>query len=160
MSSNKEDQEEVEERVRSIAKSVVEKEGLVIYDIFCYSEKKGYRIQLMIDRLDESVSVDDCAVVSRGMSVLLDSEEPFTDNYSLEVSSPGIERRLKSIDEYERFLGETVLLYTKDGSGYKGVIDKVEGDKVTLDVDGECVVVEFEGITKGQIKVDVDKYLK
>src|SRR5262245_63611019 len=89
---------------------------------------------------EESVSVDDCANVSRDLSAILDVEDVVPIAYTLEVSSPGLDRPLRGVDDYRRFAGrrvKVVMAERIDGQGYvKGRLRGGDGNDVLIDGDG------------------------
>ncbi len=112
----------------------------------------------------EGISVDDCARVSHQVSGILDVEDPIPGDYSLEVSSPGIERPLFCAEHYERFIGERIFLQSRFAdvlSGrrkYKGVIMACEAGVVRLLLDnGEEEVFPVEQIARAHLLVELGK---
>ncbi|MEH7828620.1 ribosome maturation factor RimP [Gemmobacter denitrificans] len=104
-------------------------------------------LQIMVDRPDGGIEVDECATCSTAISAVLDVEDPIEDNYILEVSSPGIDRpltRLKDFDmwvDYEARLETTELI---DGRRrFKGVLQGTEGDEVLIEIEegGESLTI-------------------
>jgi len=105
-------------------------------------------LQIMIERVDEvNINVDDCALVSRAVSVLLDLDDPIHEPYILEVSSPGLDRPLVQKVDFERFAGSLIKLELKtphNGSRrFKGILMGVEGDSVKIELEPEKEVAEF-----------------
>jgi ribosome maturation factor RimP len=96
-------------------------------------------LQIMAERPDGGIEVDDCAEISTAVSAVLDVEDPITDAYTLEVSSPGIDRpltRLKDFDTYEGYEAKLETAELIDGrKRFKGVLAGVEGDEVLINVD-------------------------
>lgn len=107
---------------------------------------------------DRSVGIDECEAVSREVSAQLDVEDPISGNYTLEVSSPGIDRPLFTPAQFARFQGETAKVGLKlplDGRRrLQGRIAQVEGDTVTFDVDGQPLPVAFDNIDKARLVPD------
>tara|TARA_B100001540_G_C15752816_1_gene617822 strand:+ start:33 stop:548 length:516 start_codon:yes stop_codon:yes gene_type:complete len=101
-------------------------------------------LQIMAERPDGTMHVDDCARLSRELSVLLDVEDPIPSEYLLEVSSPGVDRPLVRLKDFERFAGYEVKIETAapvDGRRrFKGLLKGVDGQEVIIDVEdgGEC----------------------
>src|SRR5262250_150674 len=99
------------ERVREIASRVAADRGLEVFDVQFRREAPGMVLRVQIDRpgpaasAEESVSVDDCAHVSRDLSAILDVEDVVPTAYTLEVSSPGLDRPLRTARDFERFAG-------------------------------------------------------
>jgi ribosome maturation factor RimP len=152
--------EELREKILEVVEPLVEKEGLVIYELFCYYGRKGYEIQLVLDKLDGRVSVDECVLISRSLKVIIESDELIKGDYILEISSPGAERRIRGISEFERFKGELVVVNTIDGLSYQGTIKNTEGDTIHLEVKDEDISIDVSDITKARLKVDVKKILR
>src|SRR5688572_24081624 len=104
------------------------------------------------------VGIEDCEAVSREVSAQLDVEDPITGNYTLEVSSPGIDRPLFAPAQFARFQGQSAkvgLKLPQDGRRrLQGRIDKVEGDRIVFDVDGQPFEVAFENIDKAKLVPD------
>ena len=105
-----------------------------------------------------SVTIEECAAVSREVSAQLDVEDPISGNYTLEVSSPGIDRPLFALAHYQRFIGEPVkitLRLPQDGRRrLQGKIQRVEGGTVVLSLDGNEFAVLFENIDKARLVPD------
>ena len=106
-------------QVRSIANRVAASYGLEIFDVSFRREGPGMVLRVQIDRpgpaatAEESVSVADCASVSRDLSAILDVDDVVAAAYTLEVSSPGLDRPLTRPDDYERFAGRFAKLVLK-----------------------------------------------
>lgn len=105
-----------------------------------------------------SVTIEECEAVSREVSAQLDVEDPISSNYTLEVSSPGLDRPLFNIAQFERFVGESAkvtLRLPQDGRRrLQGVIERVEGEVITFVVDGAEFPVKFENIDKARLVPD------
>lgn len=94
-------------------------------------------LQVMIERIDgQSINVDDCAIASRQISVLLDVENPITGAYVLEVSSPGLERPLVKVKDYQKFIGHEVVIKTTLAIGnrktFQGKLESATETAITL----------------------------
>lgn len=118
-------------------------------------------LQVMAERIDnQAMSVEDCADISRAISPILDVEDPITGNYSLEVSSPGIDRPLVRIEDYERFSGfEARVELDASIEGRRRFTGRILGVKdgvVQLLVDGAAVDLPFEEITKAKLVLTDD----
>jgi ribosome maturation factor RimP len=101
------------------------------------------------------VSLEDCEKVSRQVSSVMDVEDPIDGEYTLEVSSPGMDRPLYTLEQYARYIGEQVnvrLRMARDGRRkFKGTILAVEGDEVRLGVDDKEYVLHLDAIDKANI---------
>jgi ribosome maturation factor RimP len=111
-------------------------------------------LRLYIDR-EGGVTLDHCAEVSRFISRYLDVIEFLDDRYSLEVSSPGIDRPLRKPGDFERFVGESVKLRTVapvDGrKRFKGTLQGIADGMITVETDGHSVHIHLENIQKAQL---------
>lgn len=116
--------------------------------------------RIFIDN-EKGVSLDDCSLVSRQVSALLDVVDPIQARYSLEVSSPGIDRPLFEIAHYQRFVGKQVKirLYTpvNQRRQFKGVIQKVENEDIYLLLEdtGQEVKLPFSAIERANLVGDI-----
>ncbi len=113
-------------------------------------------LQIMAEPKDGRVmSVEDCARVSRAVSAILDVEDPISGAYSLEVSSPGIDRPLTRPKDYDRFKGHEAKIETHqpvDGrKRFKGVLKGVEGDQVKIDSEGAELALPLDQIAKAKL---------
>ena len=111
-------------------------------------------LRVFIDH-ENGINVDDCAEVSRQVSAVMDVEDPITVAYNLEVSSPGLERPLFKAAHYQQFIGHEVSLVLKMAMGnrrkWKGDIVAVEGELVTLNVDGNEETFALSNISKANL---------
>ena len=157
--------EDVVERVRALAGRVAGSYGLEIFDVQFRREGQGLVLRVRIDRpgpsatADESVSVDDCAQISRDLSAILDVEDVVPDAYTLEVSSPGLDRPLRDADDYRRFSGRRAKLVMReavDGQKYfKGRLGGVDDEAVLIDAeDGRRHRVPIGVITRANLEVE------
>ena len=96
----------------------------------------GCTVQIMAERPDGTMGVNDCETVSRSVAPLLDVEDPISTNYHLEISSPGIDRPLVRVSDFQRWVGydaRVEMAIAVDGrKRYRGFIDAVEGEKLTI----------------------------
>src|SRR5205809_5393125 len=137
--------ETVVEKVRDIAGRVAADRGLEIFDVQFRREAPGMILRVQIDRpgpaarAEDSVSVEDCARVSRDVSAILDVEDMVPTAYTLEVSSPGLDRPLRRPDDYSRFAGRRAKIVMRervDGQGFfKGRLGGLDGTDVVIVAD-------------------------
>ena len=119
-----------------------------------FKQGKNPSLTLFIDK-EGGVDLDDCELISRALSDLLEVEDPITQAYRLEVSSPGIERPLKRTKDFVRFQGEKVQVKTfSEVEGRKqfiGILGETTEDSVTLDVDGKVIQIPRDKISKANL---------
>ena len=117
---------DIVERVRDLAVRVAGTYGLEIFDVQFRREASGMVLRIRLDRpgpaatAEDSVGVDDCARVSRDLSAVLDVEDVVPTAYTLEVSSPGLDRPLRDAADYRRFCGRRAKLVMRDLSDEAG----------------------------------------
>ena len=156
---------DVVEQVRTVAARVAGSYGLDIFDVQFRREAAGMVLRIQIDRpgpaatAEDSVSVEDCAAVSRDLSAVLDVEDIVPTAYTLEVSSPGLDRPLRTADEFRRFAGrraKVVMREAVDGQTFlKGRLGGVEGDRVVIDAeDRRRHLVPIGIITRANLEVE------
>ncbi len=101
---------------------------------------KGGVVRVFIDK-PEGIGLDDCEKVSLAVSAILDVEDPVPGNYDLEVSSPGLDRKLTKVEHFHRFTGETVkvsLRFPKEGRRrFRGTLVAADEENIVVEVDGE-----------------------
>ena len=105
-------------------------------------------LQIMADRPDGGIVVDDCAKISTAVSAVLDVEDPLQDAYVLEVSSPGIDRPLTRLKDFDMWEGYEARLETSEmiegRRRFKGILAGTEGTEVLLEIDEGTIGLEFE----------------
>jgi ribosome maturation factor RimP len=125
-----------------------------------YIQGRGATLRIYIDREEEGVSVDDCALVSHQVSGVLDVEDPIPGEYNLEVSSPGMDRPLFTLEQWGRYLGEDIqmrLLAPVAGKRrLTATLTAIEGDEVLLDVKGEALRVPFAQVDRANLVAKYD----
>jgi ribosome maturation factor RimP len=135
------------ERIREVAARVAASHGLDIFDVELRREGGRQVLRVVLDRpgpnltAEESVSLDDCARVSEELSAILDVEDIVpADHYTLEVSSPGLDRPLRHADDYRRFAGRRAKVVLgapiERQTAYAGRVLGVEGEDVLFEKEG------------------------
>jgi ribosome maturation factor RimP len=145
-------------QVEALANPLCESEGIELVHIEYQREPSGRILRLYIDR-PQKVTLDDCINVSRQLNDLLDVYLDDIGPYNLEVTSPGPERPLSKLQDYERFKGCRVKIRILQPFGgqknFTGVISGVSAENVTLLSNAEKVVIAFDNISKARL-VDID----
>lgn len=144
-------------RVEEIVTPTIEGMGFDVVRVHL-SGGENATLQIMAEPADgRTMTVDHCADISRAVSAVLDVEDPIPGAYSLEISSPGLDRPLVKLRDFERFAGFEVKLETTevvDGRRrFKGRLGGTEGNLVVIDVDGERLTLAHEDIAKAKLIV-------
>ena len=154
----------ITEKVREIAEEIVEKHNLELVHIEFKGSGKQQALRIFIDK-EEGITHDDCSAVSHDLEKFLDEDDFIDDRYILEVSSPGIERGLYSLADFEKFKGNSAKLKTHTPIGnqrnFKGEILRVEGDEIIFQdkTNGE-VRIPYEIVNKANLEFDIEEELK
>ncbi len=118
---------------------------------------RGARLALFADRADEpgTITLDDCAELSRRVSAWLDLEDPFAGPYRLMVSSPGVDRPLTKLSHCARFVGRQVKIRHRRADGQReavtGTLDAIDGERLSLTVDGEAWQIDWPAVIEAQV---------
>jgi len=153
------------EQIRAIAERVARSRGLEIWDIQSRREASGHVIRVFIDRPgpaatpEDSVSIEDCEQVNRELGTILDVEDPLPFTYTLEVSSPGLDRPLRHADDYRRFAGRLAKIVVREPvdnqKAFEGRLLGFEQDDVLLEApNGRRHHLPLRLITRGRLEVE------
>jgi len=128
--------------------------GYQLWGIEMISQGRHSMLRIYIDA-EQGIGVEDCASVSRQVSGILDVEDPISGEYTLEVSSPGMDRPLFTLEQYQAFVGHVVQLKLRmpfDGRRrFKGVLSGIEDEDIVLVVDQEEYLLPIDHIEKANI---------
>jgi ribosome maturation factor RimP len=154
---------DVAKQVECIARPLVSSHGMELVEIEYQREGRTMVLRLYIDR-EGGVSLDDCAAVSRELSAVLDVEETVPGKYILEVSSPGLNRPLKTREDYARYKGRLVKIKTngplQDEQGnlrrtFLGELEGIEDDFVCLHLrEGQKARIPFDRVAKANLEYE------
>jgi ribosome maturation factor RimP len=153
------------DQIRVIAERVAASRGLEIWDIQSRREAGGHVVRIFIDRPgpsatpEESVSVEDCEQVNRELGTILDVEDPLPFTYTLEVSSPGLDRPMRGVDDYRRFAGRLAKIVVREAvdnqKAFEGRLRGVEQEDVLLEApNGRMHRLPLRLITRGRLDVE------
>jgi len=154
----------IDKRLASILTPLIEGMGFELVRLRLMSGKTQ-TLQIMAERPDGSISVDECGEISTAVSALMDVEDPIEDNYALEVSSPGIDRPLTRLKDFDTWAGYEAKLETTemiDGRRrFKGELAGVEADEVLINLDtdgGEPVTIglQFDWLSDAKLVLTDD----
>lgn len=129
---------------------------LVIIKFFTQGGKKT--LQIMIENTDnqQPITIEDCVKVSRHISVLMDVEELIKEEYYMEVSSPGIDRPLVKIKDYEKYIGYPVMIKTANlidnRKKFKGTLIKVENNEISVLDDEIISIINYDNILDAKLQ--------
>ena len=127
-----------------------------IYDVEYVKEGTEWYLRIFIDK-EGGIDLDDCETVTDLINDPLDELDPIAEAYFLEVSSPGVERHLKSIRHFENAVGEKIRVKTfvkiENNKEWVGILKSVDDNGITLDANGKTIAFSFDKIAKANISV-------
>ncbi len=140
-------------KLEEVIKNIVEDNGCELYDIeqTMEGDNKFYRVYIT---KPGGVSLNDCAAINNLLSPIFDIEDPVEGKYFLEVSSPGIERKLTKKEHFEKSIGENVKVTTTEGKKIKGQLKSFDGEIAEIGKEK----VNFNDIKKAKTYVDWNTY--
>lgn len=151
--------QKLKEDLGEIAGKIIEKEAYELVDI----EIKPYPghkllVRFLVDKPEGGINIEECAGLNRRLGDELDRTDIISDSFILEVSSPGLDRPLKSLKDYQRALDKIIALTAEYEPGkwdkFTGRLIKADEKKVSLDMEGNIRKFELDKIKKAQLKID------
>lgn len=154
----------IDERIREIAARVAEEKNLELVNVQAKGTKTNLTVRVFIDK-EGGVTHEDCVSVSREIEAVLDSEDFIPSAYLLEVSSPGLERELYSLKDFEKFAGKLAKVKTYaaiDGQKhFRGRIESVENEEIVFeDKTSGTIRFPFSAVSKANLEIDIEAELK
>ncbi len=154
----------IDERIREIAVRATEENNLELVQTKTLGSKSNLTIRVFIDK-EGGVSHEDCAVMSRQIGSILDAEDFIPSAYLLEVSSPGLERELYSLKDFEKFAGKLAKVKTNAAINgqkhFRGRIISVEGEEIAFDDKTKGTVrFMYSAVEKANLEIDLEEELK
>ena len=138
----------IDRRMAEVITPVIEDLGFELVRVRLMAGSKSKTLQIMAEKPEGGIEVDDCAAISTAVSATLDVEDPIEDAYTLEVSSPGIDRPLTRLKDFETWEGYEAKLETSeliDGrKRFKGALAGVEGDEVLIEIEEGTIGLKFD----------------
>ena len=142
------------EALEKLLRPAVEDTGYELWDLEFAPRARGGMLRLYIDS-PAGITLDDCERVSRAVSTVLDAEDPIPGQYTLEVSSPGLDRVLRTREHFERYAGETVRLEMKELVGgrrrFVGRLVRVLDREIELALEEGSVTLPLDGVHKARL---------
>ena len=144
-----------EKQIEDLLRPTVEALGFELWGLEFRSQGRHTLLRIYIDS-ENGVTVDDCAAVSRHVGGVLDVDDPISGEYTLEVSSPGIDRLLFRLEQYSPYVGEWIELRLRtpfEGRRkYKGTLKGIDGEDVVVQVDDHEYLLPHTAIEKAQVR--------
>lgn len=148
---------EVVDCVKELAANYLEKNGIDLVDITYKHEQGGMVLRLLVDT-PEGISVAECEALNSYLSELLDKENTIEEHYLLEISSPGLDRPLRSDKDFKRAMDKVIYVSTYEPIDLKreheGILVGMDKDNIVIELDGISTVIPRQKIARAKLKVE------
>jgi ribosome maturation factor RimP len=149
----------LDQRIAALVTPVIEDLGYELVRLRVMSGKSP-TLQIMAEKPEGGIEVDDCARISTEVSATLDVEDPIEDNYTLEVSSPGIDRPLTRLKDFDTWVGYEAKIETTEliegRRRFKGALAGTEGDEVLIEIEEGTIGLKFEWLSDAKLVLTDD----
>ena len=154
----------ITEKIRKIAETAAAEESLELVHVEMIGSVKNPTVRIFIDK-PEGVTLDDCSNISRKVGAVLDADDFIPAAYLLEVSSPGLERELYSLRDFEKYAGNLAKVKTTHPVGgqknFRGRITEIKGEEIVFeDKTSGTVRFPYNMVAKANLELDLDEELK
>ena len=140
-------------------KDIIESGGAELIDFKIFYSGGKYILRCIVDILSGGITLDNCAAINRKIAAYLDESNCLNDNYTVEINSPGIDRKLKTSKDFLRVKGRKVSVWLKepleDKEYLEGKVLAVDDDKISLDYKGKILEVGFNKVKVGKEKIEI-----
>ncbi|NCO65573.1 MAG: ribosome maturation factor RimP [Candidatus Aquicultor secundus] len=148
------------ERIEQLIEPVIERESLELVDVELIREAIGLVLRILVDSKEDGISLDRLAKISQSVGAILDESGIVTQKYTLEVSSPGIERPLKKPEHFKRFVGSNISVKTEKPIGkrrqFKGRLLEADDKGFVIEVEGENFEIDYDNVAKARLQVELE----
>ena len=151
---------DIQHTIRTLVEPTLDRLGYDLVAVEWISNRAGRILRLSIDR-PGGIAAADCVTVSHELSPLFDAEDPVSGAYSLEVSSPGIDRPVQRLVDFQRFSGFKAKIRLIDGfprRRWTGALCGVEDDQVLVEVDGDRHAFHIDSIERAHLVLTLDEF--
>ena len=141
------------EYIKEVLEDDIERLGCKVWGLELFGRRSNQTLRIYIDR-NEGISVEDCEKVSKHVSKVLDAENDFSENYILEVSSPGLDRKFFYKEQYKEYLNESLKVTFFDTQNKKTVTGRLEGtydNSIKLELNDEIKEIAFSSIIQANL---------
>jgi len=146
--------DKLEKKLSDMFEPVIESMDYELVCVELTGSGNGTILRVYIDK-DKGITVDDCQAVSYQLSGILEVEEPLQSHYTLEISSPGLDRPLVKPEHFEQFIGDLVKIRSTEAvlgrKNFKGILESFDGEYLCVAVDNEVYEIPFEIVEKASL---------
>ena len=144
-----------DQQITDMLETTIEAMGFELWGVEYLSQGRHSVVRIYIDGRD-GITVDDCAAVSSQVGSVFDVEDPITGEYTLEVSSPGMDRLLFKLEQYPAYVGEVLELRLRSAfegrRKFRGVFKAIEGEDIVIRVDDHEYLLPYSAIEKSRVQ--------
>ncbi|HAA73944.1 TPA: ribosome maturation factor RimP [Candidatus Latescibacteria bacterium] len=137
-----------------LVQPILGEKGIELVELSISGNARRYVLRFFVDRPD-GISIGECAQLSRELADVLDTYDPIDASYTLEVSSPGLTRPIKTRKDFERASGKAIRVITSFGHDHVGKLIDVSDEAIELEVEGETMSVALTNITKANLHFQI-----
>ena len=141
------------EYIKEVLEEDIESLGCKVWGLELFGRRSNQTLRIYIDK-NEGISVEDCEMVSKHVSKVLDAENNFSENYLLEVSSPGLDRKFFYKEQYKDYLNELLKVTffdTRDKKTIRGRLEGADDDSIKLELKDEIKEIAFSSIIQANL---------
>ncbi len=147
----------IRKKVMELAREATEIAGVELFDVELLGQRGKMIVRVTIDN-EQGIGIKDCERVSRQLEALLDVEDLIQGSYTLEVSTPGLDRPLRGIEDFERFRGRLARVVTTERIAnqtfFIGRIKSVKGDTIVLELENKEVEIPYKIVSKARLEIE------
>lgn len=148
----------LEKELEKIVEPLLGERGMELADVEISRQGGRLLARFFIDRIEGGITVEDCADVNRELGDLLEVEDVIEESYILEVSSPGLNRRLRKLRDFQKYIGCEVYVRTRekleDRRRFKGTLLTADEQGITVQVSGRPLLISHEQIARAELKYE------
>jgi ribosome maturation factor RimP len=153
-----EEMNSLETDLEKIVDPILHERGMELVDMEVVRQGRRLMVRFFVDRIDGGITVEECAEINCELGDVLDVEDLIEESYILEVSSPGLNRRLRKLKDFQRFIGETISVKTKERvderKRFQGTLLTADETGISLMVEGRPVVIPHQQIARAKLKYE------
>jgi len=152
------DNETLRNELRRTVEDFLKTQNIDLVDLIYRYEGRGLVLRILVDMPEGGISIGDCAFLNKALSVFLDEKNILQQHYILEISSPGLDRPLKTKQDFSRSVNKKVRFFLREPIEgkleYAGVISKVADETVYVDIGRRIIQIQLPKITKGKQEIE------
>ncbi len=138
------------QKVEHLIEPILDAQGIELVEMALTGNDRRRMLRVFVDR-PEGISIGECAGLSRSLADVLDTHDPIRGSYTLEVSSPGLTRPLRTPRDFQRAAGKHIKIVCKNGSVLVGALGEAVGSGLIVDVEGEAVALSLDDVAKANL---------